>query len=221
MWQAIGSIVKIGMGVAQTIEGTAGLAGLQRPKYEIPKEIGEMTGLSRMEYADPTMPGEQAERDRIAQSAATASYQASAAGNPFAAIAAIQGNQQAASQDLTTKSAMYNRQDLESYKRALQVSAGYKDTKFQMNEFAPYAEKAQEYRDMIGAGSKNMYGSITELGGIADAYMGADVKGSSAKTTNTGSVYNKYNKPQKKSSNPQGGGYAKATWNEELGEYVY
>jgi hypothetical protein len=183
MWGAIGSIVKMGVGVGQMFGGQAGLAGLERPKYETPREIQEMLALSRMEYADPTMPGENTARDRIAQSSATAYQQASGAGNPFAAIAAIQANQQSGDLNLTAQSGQYNRQDLEAYKQALQTTAQFKDQEFQMNEFAPFAEKSQEFRDMIGAGTKNIVGGISEVGSMADA-----LSYSKSQTSKTGGV---------------------------------
>jgi hypothetical protein len=197
MFDAIGGIFNMGMGISQMVQGQAGLSQLQRPEYNTPREIEEMQALSRMEYQDPLMPGELAARDRLAQSSAKAYQQASAAGNPFAAIAAIQAGQQAGDLNLSTQSAMHRAKDLEAYKRALQTTAKYRDMEFQMNEFAPYAEKAQEYRDMIGAGTKNVKSGISEFGGVADAWMTAGFENSTggydSTPADTSDVYSQWN----------------------------
>lgn len=192
-FQMIGGLLKMGFGMGQFFQGQAGLSSLQRPEYETPREIQEMLALARMEYADPSMPGEMTERDRIAQQAATAFQQSSGAGNPFAATAAIQAGTQAANLNLTTQSAQYNRQDLEAYKRALETTSQFKDMEFQINEFAPYSEKAQEYRDMIGAGTKNMFGGFDQFGGMADAMLYSNMGSSGDSGSQAGPDYDALN----------------------------
>ena len=194
MWDAIAGVFKLATGAIQSADGSAGLAGLKRPTYKTPTEINQMKGLARQEYADPYMPGEGIAQDRMEQGAISAYNQSLLANNPLAAIAAIQSQQQTAQQNLAMQSAQYNRQDLEAYNRALQVAAPYTDMEFQMNEFAPFAEKQAEYRDMIGAGTKNTYGGMSDLGGIADAWTNAGLQNSGGKKKgNTDAVFNQYN----------------------------
>ncbi len=64
------------------------------------------------------------------------------------------------------------RQDLQNLQQMSQQYAQAQDTEFQMNEFAPFADKAQEKRDMFGAGLENLMGAGTsfallgQLGGL-------------------------------------------------------
>lgn len=205
MFDAIAGMFKMVTGAVQAGEGQKKLQGLTRPTYKTPTEINQMKGLARETYADPYMPGEGILQDRLDQGANSAYIQSLLANNPLAAIAAIQSQQQAAQQNLAMQSAQYQRQDLESYYRALQTAAPYTDMEFQMNQFAPYAEGAQEARDMIGAGTKNLYGGMSDLGGIADAWTNQGLQGSGkSKKGNTDSVWDKYNKDANMDEN---GGY--------------
>lgn len=194
MWDAIAGIFKTITGAVQSAEGNSKLAGLTRPTYKTPTEINQMKALARQEYADPYMPGEGILQDRLDQGANSAYNQSLLANNPLAAIAAIQSQQQAAQQNLAMQSAQYQRQDLESYYRALGAAAPYTDMEFQMNKFAPYAEASQEARDMIGAGTKNIYGGMSDLGGIADAWTNQGLQNSGkGKKGDTSAVFDQYN----------------------------
>ena len=194
MFEAIGEIFKMITGAVQTAEGNSKLAGLKRPEYKTPSEINQMKALYRQEYADPYMPGEGVLQDRLEQGAGQAYNQSLVANNPLAAIAAIQSQQQTAQQNLAMQSAQYQKADLISYTNALNAAAPYTDMEFQMNQFAPYAEGAQEARDMIGAGTKNTYSGLSSLGGIADAWTNAGLQNSGkSKKGNTDAVYDQYN----------------------------
>lgn len=194
MWDAIAGAFKLVTGILQEEEGKKKLSGATRPEYKRPSEINLMQQLAASEYADPYMPGEGVMQDRISQSTNIGYEQAAAAGNPFAAIAALDAQNQASKQNLAMQSARYQRQDLESYYRALQTAAPYTDMEFQMNQFAPYAEASQEARDMIGAGTKNLYGGMSDLGGIADAWTNQGLQNSGkSKKGNTNAVYDQYN----------------------------
>ena len=48
----------------------------------------------------------------------------------------------------------------------LGVRAKYKEQQWQMNEFAPYSDKYQEFRQMVGGGEQNIFGALNNLSGI-------------------------------------------------------
>lgn len=160
---AIPALYKLFSGMSQKAEGKQGLANLQRPIYKTPETVDRSLSLSQMAYADPYMSGEVVMRNRADQNAANAYQAASETSNPFAALAAIQAQANAAQQNIGMASAQQQRQDMSAYQRMLLTKANYLDQEWQMNEFAPFAEKSQEYRDMIGAGNKNTYGGLTDI----------------------------------------------------------
>ncbi len=234
-FQAISEILKLGYGAYQTAQATNTLNTSQRPTYKTPGQIKELEALSRQQYGDPFVPGQTTAQDRIDQNAATAYQQSAGSGNPFAAIAAIQANQQAGTLDLQTAAAQTQRQDLEAYKQALQVGAQYEDAEFQLNEFAPYADIQQEARDQLGAGTKNIYSGTSGLGSIASALTASSIKGSQGgdgQSSNTDAIYNQYSQNEYKPNysgasdylsgnikNPNANVSGK-TWNEQLQMWI-
>jgi len=198
MWQAIGGIVKMGLGAVQASAGMAGLAGLKRPEYKIPKERQMALGLAKKEYGDPYMPGQGMLQDRLDMQAQNAYTQASIAGNPLASIAGIQANQQAAQQNLGMQAAQYQRQDLQSLYGQLDKMTEEQKLKFQVNDFAEYAMKSQRFENMVGAGTKNAFGGMDETFGAMDAYMGnSGMSGTGTDTAgDTSDTWAKWNKSE-------------------------
>lgn len=210
--QAVPAIVKTIGGTKQMAEGEIGLAGLNRPEYKMPEEVARALTMSQVAYGDPYMPGQGVMTDRAEQQAANAYSQSIEAGNPFAAIANIQGNSQNALQNIGVASANYQAQDMNRLMQMLQTVAGYRDTEFQMNKFAPYAEKSQEYRDMIGAGNKNFYGGLDQIAGavgnLGSAMLRQQNIASNQQNTNNlldalNNIGSKYNQPAVGTSTPE------------------
>jgi len=173
LFSAIPEIYKLTQGIKQRKEGTKGLEGLTRPEYVMPEEAKRALGISQMRYADKFMPGEGAYTDRIEQQAANAYGQSSEAGNPFALISNLHAQSGNQLQDMQTKAAQFQLQNENAYKQQLMSTADYRDQEWQMNEFAPYKEKYTEYRDMIGAGTQNIYGGMDSLAAIGTGLLGS------------------------------------------------
>ena len=152
--QAVPAIMQAVRGGAQEIEGRTGLAGLDRPQY------GKALALAQNAYGDQYMPGQTAMYDRSALAAANAFGMSKEAGNPFAQISSIQANLDRQNLNIGGQSAAHRDADRANYSTKL-------DTAYQINDFAPYAEKSQEYRDMIGAGAKNSFAGVSNLSSIA------------------------------------------------------
>ena len=78
-------------------------------------------------------------------------------GNPQESIQALASAQQKSMRDLE----MYNQQSQQQDYASLQGELGKlqqaQDLQFQMNEFAPYADKSQQSKNMIGGGLQNLY----------------------------------------------------------------
>ena len=128
-----------------------------RPDYEIPPALRESLALARLNVADPNAPGYGQAK---AQADLTLSNQLAAAqqqGNPQESIQALAGAQQKTMRDLE----MYNQQSQQQDYAGLQGELGKlqqaQDLQFQMNEFAPYADKSQQSKNMIGGGLQNLY----------------------------------------------------------------
>ena len=145
------------LGLGQSIGGT--LSGGKRPEYEIPPALRESLALARINVADPNAPGygqAKAEADLTMSNQLAAAQQQ---GNPQESIQAIAGAQQKSMRDLE----MYNQQSQQQDYASLQGELGKlqqaQDLQFQMNKFAPYADKSQQSKNMIGAGLQNLYGA--------------------------------------------------------------
>lgn len=170
---AIPEVFKLGQGLKQVKQGNKGLDGLTRPEYSMPEEAARALGIAQGRYADKFMPGEGVYTDRIEQQGANAYAQGAEAGNPFALIGNIHAQSSNQLQDLQTKSAQFQLQNENAYKQQLMTTADYRDQEWQMNEFAPYKDKYTEFRDMIGAGNKNIYGGLDSLSAIGQGILGS------------------------------------------------
>jgi hypothetical protein len=164
-------LYKTFQGIRQINQGKQGLAGLDRPEYSTPEAFKREMALSANAYANGTMPGETTMVDRANQSTANAFAQSTEAGNPFAMLAALSGQNQAAMQNIGVSSAQYQNQLQQQYQQMLGNYANYQDQEWQMNKFAPYKEKQQEYRDIYGAGQQNLYNGLSSLAGMGTRMM--------------------------------------------------
>lgn len=129
----------------------------------MPEAVRQSLALAKMNVANPYSPGysqAKAEADLTAANQLNAAQQQ---GNPMEAIQTIAGAQQKANRDLQ----MYNEQDQKSDVSNLQGElakvAQAQDLMFQMNEFAPYQDKSQQSKNMIGGGLENLFGAGGQL----------------------------------------------------------
>lgn len=155
------SLAQGAIGGAQAIGGL--LSGAKRPEYRMPEAVRQSLALAKMNVANPYSPGYSQAK---AESDLTAANQLQAAqqqGNPMEAIQTIAGAQQKSNRDLQ----MYNEQDQKSDVSNLQGElakvAQAQDLMFQMNEFAPYQDKSQQSKNMIGGGLENLFGAGGQL----------------------------------------------------------
>jgi len=170
---AIPAIAKGIYGLSQMSKGNNTLRNLERPQYEIPTAANEALGLSRQAYADPRMPGENVMYDRAALGASNALDGAAQMGGGIGSVAAILAQQNAQNQNIGIASANYQNAARQDYANALGQYANYQDAAWQMNKFAPYADKYAEARQQVGAGAQNAFAGLDAIGGLAAGYLGA------------------------------------------------
>jgi len=149
------------VGLGQVIGGA--FSSAKRPEYKMPEAVRQSLALAKMNVANPYSPGYSQAK---AESDLTAANQLNAAqqqGNPMEAIQTIAGAQQKANRDLQ----MYNEQDQKSDVSNLQGElakvAQAQDLMFQMNEFAPYQDKSQQSKNLIGGGLENLFGAGSQF----------------------------------------------------------
>jgi hypothetical protein len=159
-------IYKMSAGASQARRGRKKLDSLQRPEYTIPKEVQEQLMMSRMQLADNTLPGQGVAQDRQQLAAQNAMQAAAMTGRGQAMIPAIQAQEQQGIQNILSQQQSYRLQNLANLNRSLQMMAGYRDTEWQLNKFAPYADDRKWAEDMIGAGNMNLYSGLTGLAAV-------------------------------------------------------
>ena len=138
--------------------------GSGRPDYEIPDSARQALNLARIQAADPNMPGEQKAIERAGVSAANSARVAQESGNALEALPSIQGQYDATTQGILARSEADQQRDMSNLSNQLLDMAQYKDQEWQLNKFAPYAEKQQETRDLVGALSTNLSSALMHQG---------------------------------------------------------
>ena len=149
-------------GIAGLMQAGSGLLGMsaKRPEYHMPTEIKQSTGLANQLFnSDTPQYGQNREAAEVA--ASNAYKQASETGQGMNAAAAIQGNLNKQYSTLAGQNAAYKTQNAGVLQNALNNQAEYADREWQINKYAPYADKVQQGRQMFGAGLSNLFGATT------------------------------------------------------------
>lgn len=168
-------ILQAGAGAAQLIGGSGSLFGNKRPEYEIPDALKQTLALAKIRASDPYAPGYSQAKSNVDLSTANL---INAAPNKQESLGMIAGAQNAAYRDLAEMNAQSQYQDEMNLQQALGDYAKAEDLAFQMNEFGPYADRAQEGRNVVGAGLENLFTAADQY-----AMIGEDGK-PKAKQTN-------------------------------------
>lgn len=156
------------MALAQGAVGLAQIGGglfssANRPEYKMPEAVRQSLALAKMNVVNPYSPGysqAKAEADLAAANQLNAAQQQ---GNPMEAIQTIAGAQQKSNRDLQMYNEQSQRQDVGDLQNELAKVAQAQDLMFQMNEFAPYQDKSQQSKNMIGGGIENIFGAGGQL----------------------------------------------------------
>jgi len=154
-------------GITQMNRGKRLLEGLQRPEYDIPDAEKQSLAIANAAYQDPKMPGENVAYSRIGQTLSQFLRASRDNGNPMAGLAMAQANSNRAYNDLASQSAMHQEADRRDLMNNLETYAQYQDQKWQMNKYAPYADKYQEGRQLVGGGAQNVNTALQGLSSVA------------------------------------------------------
>ena len=153
------------IGLGQSIFGAikASKAERNRPEYQVPDATMAATGLAGMRASNPYMPGYAQAKGNIDVAAANALQVASQGGNVAATLQGVVGQQESGLRGLAQQSAEYRDRAQSQYIGQLGELSKAQDMEFQLNEYAPYARKYQEGRDMFGAGLQNIMSGLGNL----------------------------------------------------------
>ena len=162
----IGAIPSIAQAIGGLFQGLAGkrqLENLERPQYTMPGEVNSMVTLAAQNYADPRTAAQLNAERGIGLSGANAVMAGRDSGNLAGIIPAIVSAQSQGYNRLSEQQDTIKEQQRQALMNTLQLRAQYKDTEFQINKFAPYAQAYNEGREMVGAGAQNLYGGLNNL----------------------------------------------------------
>lgn len=162
------------IGSAQSVIGGISAATNRRPEYDVPPAMREALSLARAR-ASMNAPNYQTDRESIDLMAANAASNAMTVGNS-AAIPTIQAQQQAGQRNLANQNAAYHNEQDSRLQSALDAMAQGQDLEYQMNEFAPYADRNSRSLDAVGAGMQNIMTGLDLKGGanLPEMSKGAD-----------------------------------------------
>lgn len=159
----IPAFIPAAIGGAQLIGGLISRFAAKRPKREIPESARRALAISQLQAASPYAPGYGQAREGVDVSAANALAAAQASGNAAAAIQGVVGQRQAANRDLVAQNLQYQAGAQQRLQGALGMMAEEEDRQFQINEFAPYADRIRLSEDLVGAGATNLNSSANML----------------------------------------------------------
>jgi len=161
---AIPALIQGIVGTGQMVGGGISMLTNRRPDYEIPESTRQALALAQAQFADPYMPGYERAEENIDLATSNAIRAAQEGGNARAGFQGSVAEAGAATRDLAARNEMAQQADSEQLQRVLQVMAQAEDLEFQMDEFAPFADRQQMSADIIGAGLENYMGAAEDFG---------------------------------------------------------
>jgi len=179
---AIPALMQAGVGIAQMIKSNKQKkeAEANRPEYQMPEEVKQSLAISRANYADPTMPGQQSMLDQNTLAAANAARAAIEGGGGVSSLAGISAAESRGAQNVGIAGANFQNQQELQYQQQLGNVANYADQEFQINKFAPYSQAYNESREMMGAGQQNMFNALGSMANIGLGMMQMNANSASA-----------------------------------------
>lgn len=156
---AVPSIFQGVSGAIQAAKGRRMAKNNIRPTYARPNEINTALALAENNFHNGGMPGSTGIKNQIdsgyANSLDMAIQAASSSGDVQDAITKLDYNRGKQYNDVATQEASFKQQQLEDYKKALMVGAGYSDKEFAYNKDQPYQDTAAAASALIEGGNIN------------------------------------------------------------------
>ena len=152
-------LLKFGLGALQGAGGLGGMLSNKRPQFEIPQAAQQALSIANMR-ANSNMPNYNASVANAQLGTANTIAAAKEAGNPLTVLPQLQATENAAMRGIENQNMQYHDQAVSNQQQQLQRQADYQEQQFQVNEFAPYADKQNRSNQLIGAGLSNMTGAL-------------------------------------------------------------
>lgn len=134
-----------------------------RPEYEIPDATKNAYNTAQREYKYGEIPGMGELMDRIALGEANALETSKQSGDALGAVSSIQAGSRKAEADLGMANAQFRQSNLDRVLATSAAMAAAEDREFQMNEFAPWADRYKFDQEMVGASNRALTGGIDNL----------------------------------------------------------
>lgn len=167
------SLIKGGVGLAQTLRGSKLAKSAIRPKYNIPSSVNEYLSNARANSVRG-LPGQDLMEQKLGASTASGIRQAeqgaSSSAALMAAIAGLKGSEQSGLTDIGIQSAGYRDANQQRLQEALLKYGDYQDKEFEMNQQKPFEDKAAAAQALKGSGLQNIMTGIEGIAGAASLY---------------------------------------------------
>jgi hypothetical protein len=145
-----------------------------RPEYQIPGALQESVGMAR-QSANGMMPGMGVAQNNLMAGTANANRAAQLAGNgnnALATIAAAQGNEGNAMNNLAAQNAQYNVGQRQNLQGQLGALASQQQQAWDWNHKQKFQEEAAAKAALQGASMQNMHAGVKGLSNLAMTAMG-------------------------------------------------
>jgi hypothetical protein len=167
---AIPGLFKAVSGAFQASSASSNLRRLKRPQRETPESIKRALGILKANTVSG-MPGESQMYQRSSMNAMNALRAAREGANPLGGINAIQSSLDSSYLDIGQKGVEFRERARQQYVTGLEKMGAEEDKNWMYNKFAPYADKYQQYQQMLGAGMKNIHSGLDSLSLIGSSYL--------------------------------------------------
>jgi len=170
---------KVGTGIKQGIQANRLKKNLgERPVYTPPSAAQMALENARSRASQTRFPGQAVAEERLGAASSNAYRMAQEGANSsaglLAATSAINANQVAGEQDLSTKASEYQQANQDKYNQALMSYASYEDNAFKYNQADPYESSLNTINNLKTASQANISGATSGAASIASSQAGND-----------------------------------------------
>lgn len=164
---AIGAgLAKLGVDIGTNVKRRRNFedAMSDRPEYEIPDALENSYAEAQRQYKYGEIPGYSEAIDRIGLSQSNSLRAAQEGGNALGLVAALQSGTNRSYEDLEVRNAEFRQSNLDRVLRMSQLMSDAQDRQWQMNEFAPWADRYNFDQNMTGLWNETLTRGINNLG---------------------------------------------------------
>ncbi len=138
--------------------------------YSTPEQAFQSANLAKSMYLNQDMPGQTAAENKLQANTGQGVDMAKAMGRTpaeiMATISSLNENQNEGFTNLATAAGQQQIQDTLNYQAQLGTLADYKDKEWMYNTYMPFMQEMQYGQSLVGAGNKNIFGGVQDLGSL-------------------------------------------------------